>query len=77
MKPKFSDLLLESGGLDELWKMTEGTLTCPQCGSFNLVGHIRECSSDLATVDWVCDDCGHTWSTCCPFKHGCLTVADF
>ena len=74
MKPKFSDLKLESGGLDELWEMTEGTPTCPKCGSPIIVGHIKECSSGLAVVDWVCDDCGHMWSACCPFKDGCLTA---
>jgi len=72
MKPKFSDLLLESGGLDELWDETAGTPVCPKCGSPIIYGHIKELKDGLATVDWVCDDCGHKWSNCCPFENGCL-----
>ena len=64
----------KSEDLDELWEMTEGTPECPKCGSPILVGHIRECSFDLATVDWVCEDCGHKWCACCPFKDGVLTA---
>jgi len=69
-----NDLKLKEG--DELWEMTEGTPECPKCGSLNLVGHIREYSSDLAVVDWFCKDCGHKWSACCPFKDGVLTAVD-
>ena len=77
MKPKFSDLKLESGGLDELWDSTAGTIVCLMCGSYNLVGHIKACSNGLATVDWVCNNCGHTRFACCPFEDGLLTVVIF
>jgi len=76
MKPKFSDLKLKSGGLDELWEFTAGTPNCPKCGSVNIVGHIKACSNGFADVDWVCDNCGHMWCTRCPFEDGCLTPVE-
>jgi len=64
---------MKSKDLDELWEMTAGTACCPKCDSPIIYGHIREINGDLATVDWVCEDCGHKWSNCCPFEDGCLT----
>lgn len=39
---------MTSKDLDELWEVTEGTPTCPKCGSPLLYGHIREIKNDLA-----------------------------
>ncbi|MFQ6068823.1 MAG: hypothetical protein ACE5KD_04680, partial [Candidatus Bathyarchaeia archaeon] len=64
----------KSKDLDELWEMTAGTITCPNCGSFGLYGHITEINGDLASVDWGCKDCGYKWSSWCPFEDGVLTV---
>lgn len=62
--------------LDELWESTAGTPVCPKCDSPLIYGHIREINLDLAVVDWVCGDCGHKWSNCCPFEDGCLTAPE-
>jgi len=62
--------------LDELWEETAGTITCPNCGSYGLYGHIREINDGLALVEWTCKDCGHKWSSRCLFEDGLLTVDD-
>ena len=60
--------------LDELWESTEGIPVCPKCDSPLLHGHIKEINIDLALVDWVCEECGHKWSNCCPFEDGELNA---
>lgn len=64
----------EGKDFDELWEMTEGTVVCPDCDSPIVYGHIKAVNIDLALMDWVCEDCGHKWCACCPFKDGVLTA---
>jgi RNase P subunit RPR2 len=66
----------EAKDLDELWDMTEGTPVCPKCESPVIKGHIVEVSRGKASVDWVCEDCGHKWSSRCPFEDGCLSPVE-
>ena len=62
--------------LDELWDETAGTPMCPKCESAAIYGHINAVNRGKASVDWVCEDCGHKWSICCPFEDGCLTPVE-
>ena len=64
----------ESKDLDELWEQDAGTITCPNCGSYSLYGHITEINDGLADVEWTCKACGHKWSSRCPFEDGTLYV---
>ena len=66
----------KSEDLDELWRETAGTITCPNCGSYGLHGHISEINEGLALVEWECDHCRHKWSSRCPFEDGLLIVEE-
>ena len=64
----------ESKDFDELWEITKGTPVCPNCDSPLVCGHITAVNIDLALVNWICENCGHKWSNCCPFEDGVLTT---
>jgi DNA-directed RNA polymerase subunit M/transcription elongation factor TFIIS len=75
-KPKFASPVYADTSLDELWEQTAGTPYCPKCDSVSVHGHIREIREDIADVEWFCEDCGHKWSSRCPFEDGTLILDD-